>query len=163
MASFTDEAGRPATGGTSGRRDFMRKAAVVGTGAFVTPTIITVDAAEAQALTSPPPEPPGRPGSPPDDVGGAPGTVTPRATGTQPPAQAIGSRAAGRTELPRTGADLDRLIVAGLAATAGGAALVLWSADAKATSSKIADSTSETSPVTGDRPPAIPRERLNRR
>jgi hypothetical protein len=32
MASFTDEAGRPDTGGTSGRRDFMRKAAVVSTG-----------------------------------------------------------------------------------------------------------------------------------
>jgi hypothetical protein len=144
MASFTDEAGRPDTAGTSGRRDFMRKAAVVGTGAFVAPTIITVDAAGAQALTSPPPEPPGQPGSPPSDVGGAPGTVTPRATGTQPSAQATGSRATGRTELPRTGADLDRLVVAGLAATAGGAALVLWTADAKSASSKAANSTSKT-------------------
>jgi hypothetical protein len=34
-------------------------------------------------------------------------------------------------ELPRTGADIDRLVAAGLAATAGGAALVLWSADAR--------------------------------
>lgn len=72
MASFTDEAGRPATGGTSGRRDFMRKAAVVSTGAFVAPTIITVDAADAQAHTSPPPEPPGPPGSPPSEVGRSP-------------------------------------------------------------------------------------------
>jgi hypothetical protein len=37
----------------------------------------------------------------------------------------------GRTELPRTGADIDRLVAAGLAATAGGAALVLWSADVR--------------------------------
>jgi hypothetical protein len=155
MASFTDEAGRPDTGGTSGRRDFMRKAAVVSSGAFVAPTIITLDAADAQALTSPPPEPPGRPGSPPSDIGRSAGKLTPRATGTRPPAQTPGSRATGRTELPRTGTDLDRLVVAGLAATAGGAALVLWSAEAKAASSKAADSTSKSSPVTGDRPDAI--------
>jgi hypothetical protein len=140
----TDETGVPQTGGTSGRRDFIRKAVVVSTGAFVAPTIITVDVADAQALTSPPPEPPGRPGSPPGEVGSSPGRVTPRATGTQPPGQATGSRAAGRTELPRTGADLDRLVVAGLAATAGGAALVLWTADAKSASSKAANSTSKT-------------------
>jgi hypothetical protein len=155
MASFTDEAGRPDTGGTSRRRDFMRKAAVVSTGAFVAPTIITVDAADAQALTSPPPEPPGRPGSPPSDVGGSPGTLTPAATGTQPPARTTVSRATGRTELPRTGADLDRLVVAGLAATAGGAALVLWSADTKSASSKAVDSRSKASPEAGDRPSAI--------
>lgn len=41
-----------------------------------------------------------------------------------------------RTELARTGEDLDRLAVAGLAATAGGAALVLWSADAEAGGAK---------------------------
>ena len=64
MASSSDDAGREAAGAT-GRRDFMRKAAVVGTGVFVVPTIITVDPADAQALTSPPPEPPGRPESPP--------------------------------------------------------------------------------------------------
>jgi hypothetical protein len=69
MASFGDDAERPATGGTSGRRDFMRKAAVVSTGAFVAPTIITVDAADSQAHTSPTPEPPRRPGSPPGAVG----------------------------------------------------------------------------------------------
>jgi hypothetical protein len=69
MASFGDDAERPDTGGTRGRRDFMRKAAVVGTGAFVAPAIITVDAADAQAHTSPTPEPPRRPGSPPSAVG----------------------------------------------------------------------------------------------
>ena len=130
MASFTDEAGRPDMGGTSGRRDFLRKAAVVGGGAFLVPTIISVDPAEAQALTSPPPDPPGPPESPPVDLGSSPGTVSPPASG-QPGTRAPGSRVTGRTELPRTGADVDRLLVAGLAATAGGAALVLWSADAK--------------------------------
>jgi hypothetical protein len=156
MASFTDEAGRPDTGGTSGRRDFTRKAAVVSTGAFVAPTIITVDAADAQALTSPPPEPPGRPGSPPSELGSSPGTLTPRATRSQPPARATGSRATGRIELPRTGSDLDRLVVAGLAATAGGAALVLWSTEAKSASSKAADSASKTTTrVTGDGPDTI--------
>ena len=65
MARSSDDAGPPATPKAGGRRDFMRRAAVVGTGAFVVPTIITVDPADAQALTSPPPEPPGKPESPP--------------------------------------------------------------------------------------------------
>jgi hypothetical protein len=55
MSTFSDEVGD--TGGTSGRRDFLRKAAV-GSGAFLVPMIIRVDPADAQALTSPPPEPP---------------------------------------------------------------------------------------------------------
>jgi len=131
MASSTDDASPPDPGGATGRRDFMRKAAVAGTGAFVVPTIVTVDAADAQALTSPPPEPPGRPESPPVEEDGFPGTVSRRAPGTQPNL-AAGRRVTARMELPRTGANLDRLVAAGLAATAGGAALVLWSAEAKA-------------------------------
>jgi hypothetical protein len=134
MASSSDDAGPPATPGASGRRDFMRRAAVVGTGAFVVPTIITVDPADAQALTSPPPEPPGKPESPPVSQG--------RAPGAQPQARAAGRRVTTRTELPRTGANLDRLTVAGLAATAGGAALVLWSAEARAAATKSPDVTS---------------------
>jgi hypothetical protein len=131
MASSSDDASPPDWAGATGRRDFMRKAAVVGTGAFIVPTIVTVDPADAQALTSPPPEPPGRPESPPAEVDGSPGTVSRRAPGTQPNL-AAGRQATARTELPRTGANLDRLVAAGLAATAGGAALVLWSAEAKA-------------------------------
>lgn len=131
MASSTDDASPPNPGGATGRRDFMRKAAVAGTGAFVVPTIVTVDPADAQALTSPPPEPPGHPESPPVEEDGSPGTVSRRAPGTQPNL-AAGRRVTARTELPRTGANLDRLVAAGLAATAGGAALVLWSAEAKA-------------------------------
>jgi hypothetical protein len=141
MASSSDDESAPDAADTSGRRDFMRKAAVVGTGAFVVPTIITVDPADAQALTSPPPEPPGRPESPPAEVGGSPRTVA-RPAGTQPN-RAARSRTTTRTELPRTGANLDRLVAAGLAATAGGAALVLWSAEARA-GAKSAEKPSET-------------------
>ncbi|HKA85661.1 MAG TPA: hypothetical protein VKD21_17465 [Acidimicrobiales bacterium] len=121
MASSSDDAGHPAPPSAGGRREFMRRAAVVGTGAFVVPTIITVDPADAQAVTSPPPEPPGKPESPPVTQG----------QGAPPEAQPAGRRVTTRTELPRTGANLDRLAVAGLAATAGGAALVLWSAEAR--------------------------------
>ncbi|HEY6696946.1 MAG TPA: twin-arginine translocation signal domain-containing protein [Acidimicrobiales bacterium] len=149
MATFNDKVGPRDTGGTIGRRGFMRKAAVAGTGAFVVPMIVTVNPADAQALTSPPPEPPGKPQSPTVDRGSSPGTASPPATGAQPNARTAGRRVTGRTQLPRTGADLDRLVVAGLAATAGGAALVLWSADvksanAKSVGAKSADPPSET-------------------
>jgi hypothetical protein len=106
-------------GDTLGRRDFLRKATVVGTGAFAVPMIITVDPADAQALNSPPPTPPGSSGGS-ETVG----SVAPR--GTQPVGRSQGSP---HTELPRTGAGIDRLVAAGLTATASGAALVLWSAD----------------------------------
>jgi hypothetical protein len=133
MASSSDDAGPPATPDAGGRRDFVRRAAVVGTGAFVVPMIITVDPAEAQALTSPPPKPPGKPESPPVSEGAS----------AQPQAQPAGRRVTTRTELPRTGANLDRLAVAGLAATAGGAALVLWSADARKAATEPRDTTAE--------------------
>ena len=107
-----------------GRRDFLRKAAVAGTTAFAVPMIVTVDPAGAQAVTSPPPEPPGS---------SVPVTLRRGAWTSHPVASrrpAAPPHAAA--ELPRTGANLDRLVAAGLAATAGGAALVLWSADRKA-------------------------------
>jgi hypothetical protein len=130
MGTRSGEAGEGVAGKASARRDFLWKAAVAGTGAFAAPMIVTVDPADAQALTSPPPEPPGakNPASPAIDLN-RPGTDagadgSRNAGGTRRP---IG--ASGRTELPRTGADIDRMVAAGLAATAGGAALVLWSAD----------------------------------
>jgi hypothetical protein len=110
--------------GAGGRRDFLRRAAVAGTSAFAVPMIITVDPADAQALTSPPPEPPG-------SSNGSLGAETPTTTA----APRTPSRESDRTELPRTGADIDRIVAAGLTATAGGAALVLWSADMKSKSS----------------------------
>jgi hypothetical protein len=83
---------------------------------------MTVDPARAQALTSPPPEPPAS--------RSGPGTVESVAR-----TQAAGrSQASERTELPRTGADIDRMVAAGLTATAGGAALVLWTADTRSRS-----------------------------
>jgi hypothetical protein len=116
MADATDH---PKHAAEPDRRQFLRRAAVVGTGIFVVPTIITLDPASAQAITSPPPEPP----EPPTEVGGA--TLPRDAAGTQ----VAGTQVAGRTTLPRTGAELDDLVKAGLAAIAGGSALVLWSAD----------------------------------
>jgi hypothetical protein len=99
------------------RRDFLRKA-TVGTGAFAVPMILTVDPADAQAVASPPPESPQTP-----PATGVTGSIAPGPAATSRPAS-------GRSELPRTGADIDRLVAAGLAATATGAALLLWSADA---------------------------------
>jgi hypothetical protein len=122
------------------RRDVLRRAAVVGTSAFVAPAIVTVEPADAQALTSPPPEPPERP--PPPAASTGPGGPSPGAA--HPARQPV--PATDRTELPRTGADIDRLVAAGLTATAGGAALVLWSANAqsKAASPRSADPEPET-------------------
>ena len=101
------------------RRQFLRRAAVVGSAAWVVPTIVSIDVAGAQQVTSPPPTPPA-------DVGAG-------AVPTDPAVEAVGptsgAQVVGRTELPRTGAELDDLAVAGLAATAGGAALLLWSAE----------------------------------
>jgi hypothetical protein len=105
------------------RRQFLRRAAVVGAASWAVPTIVSIDVAGAQQLTSPPPQPP-----PAVDAGdiGVPSSPTPQAAAPLP-----GPQIAGRAELARTGMDLDDLAVAGLAATAGGAALLLWSADAE--------------------------------
>jgi hypothetical protein len=105
------------------RRDFLRTAAVVGTGAFAVPMIVTVDPADAKELTSQPPSPPGE-----DRVTPAAGPRRP--VRRQPTARQV----PGRSELPSTGADIDRMAAAGLAAKAGGAALVLWSAHMKSES-----------------------------
>ena len=122
--------------GATGRRDFLRKAAIAGS--FAVPMIVTVDPADAQALTSPPPEPPAssKPAKPPGSSlvtspGTAGGAARESATGNTP---LSGWSVSERSELPRTAADIDRLVAAGLAASAGGAALVLWSGHAQRTS-----------------------------
>ena len=102
------------------RREFLRKA-TIGTSAFAVPMILTVDPANAQAVASPPPESPAQTSLP---ATGVTGPTTPGRSATNRPAS-------GRSELPRTGADIDRLAAAGMAATAAGAALLLWSADAR--------------------------------
>jgi hypothetical protein len=111
------------------RRDFLRKTAIVGTGAFAAPMIITVEPADAQAITSPPPQPPGSTEPEPPAAGVAGSTP-----GTEDRHPAPRPQGSGRSELPRTGAAIDRMVATGLAATAGGAALVLWSSDMKSKS-----------------------------
>jgi len=112
------------------RRRFLRRAATVGGAVWVVPSIITVDVASANGVTSPPPKPP-------TQVKGAvvvpePSIGDPSIAANVDPATAAngdpstGASVAGRSELPRTGADLDDIAIAGLAATAGGAALRLW-------------------------------------
>ena len=131
----------------------MRKAEVAGTGALALPMIVTVDPADAQALTSPPPEPPGSsnlPELPGIDLVDSPNRGRSHdAGGGRTP-----TRVSGRTELPRTGADIDQMVAAGLAATAGGAALVLWSAHAE--SKSVAPG--PTDPNRSPRRPASPAE-----
>jgi hypothetical protein len=124
---------KPGKAAAVGRRDFLRQAAFAGSTAFMVPTIVTVDPADAQALTSQPPQPPGR--EPP------PADLT-RPVGVGRPRGAAGSTrqripVTDRTELPRTGADIDRLVAAGLAATVGGTPLVLWSAEMRSRSASL--------------------------
>ena len=105
--------------GNADRRQFLRRAALVGTTVWAVPTIVTIDVAGSQQMTSPPPTRPP-----------AVGNVTdPRLPAQQTAAQSTPTQVAGRTELPRTGIELNEVAVAGLAATVGGAALVLWSAE----------------------------------
>jgi hypothetical protein len=112
---MADDSGTDALVGLD-RRRFLRRSAIAGTAIWALPSIVSIEPASAQAITSPAPEPPI---DPPSDLGG---TDLPSATATAPPPQ-VG----GRTVLPETGAELDDLLYAGLAAIAGGAALRLWS------------------------------------
>jgi LPXTG-motif cell wall-anchored protein len=91
------------------RRAFLRRAATAGTLAWAAPTILTMNAGSAAAMTSPPP-----------------GDIASRNDATAP--RAIADQAAARAgQLPRTGADIDKLTAAGLTAAAGGGALLWWS------------------------------------
>lgn len=133
MGTERGDAGPGDALGATGRRDFLRKATMASTGAFAVPMIVTVDPADAQAPTSPHPGPPGSSNRP---QSSAVHPVNEPAAGSGPQNSTTGGSLAsrrgalGRTELPRTGADIDRMVAAGLAATTGGAALVLWSAKA---------------------------------
>ena len=101
------------SGGNVGRRRFLLRAAGAGAVALAIPTIVTVT--PAGAITSPPPQPP---------------QVEP--TGEVRPADpATGTQVAAATQgqLPFTGADVEKLVIAGGTAVVGGSALVYWSAD----------------------------------
>ena len=137
-----------------GRRKFLFRAAAAGTVAFVVPTIVTIETAGAADLTSPPPEPPDEPAvvegevvtndpGDPGDPGGTGGTGT---GGSSPQGAQVAGATTTRGELAETGVEADDLLVAGLAATAGGAALLLWSADAAGSSSAMARLVEQTAP-----------------
>jgi hypothetical protein len=115
-----------------GRRQFLLKAAVAGTVAFAVPTIVTVDPAGATGLHSPPPE-----------------EVLP--TGVTDPMVVPGGVSAGG-ELPRTGVGTEELVAAGLAATAGGAAMLFWSADGEAVPAPVVDIATGAGPDVGAAP-----------
>ena len=127
------------------RRQFLRRAAIVGTAAWSVPTIVTMQPALAASVTSPPPRPrrgsgdsaalltdearpapavggieitPATPGA----GGGATGDAATTASGASTPHATVGS-------LALTGANIDRAVITGLGAIAAGAGLVVWSAD----------------------------------
>ncbi len=108
---------RSGTGGI-GRRRFLIGAAGVSAAAWVAPAIITMDPAGAAELTSPPPKPP-------DTVSAQ--TVEVPGAQVKPDAEVSGATDDGG-RLPFTGANLEQLTIAGLAATAAGAAMHFWSA-----------------------------------
>ncbi len=111
------------------RRRFLARAAGASAAALVIPTIVTVTPAAAAGLTSPPPEPP--PEVQPTDV----------APAGQQQAQV---KAASTGQLPFTGADVEKPLLGGTAAIAGGSALVYWSTRNQAPTPV---------PVEGDAPP----------
>ena len=91
------------------RRAFLLKAATATAVVWAVPTMITVEPAAAASITSPPP--------------GHEEAAT--ITDPQVVTAEVGVSAA---QLPKTGTEPDDLLRAGLAATAGGAALHYWSA-----------------------------------
>lgn len=117
--------GRDRTVAGLDRRQLLRRTAVVGGAMWAAPALLTVSRASAAELHSAPPSG----GSGPDEVGGSvvqrpgPSSVSP-----PKPRQSRPVATQGGT-LPRTGADIDRLVGTGLAAVAGGSLLRWWTAD----------------------------------
>lgn len=137
-----------------GRRRFLKRTAAVSAVAFTAPAIMTIKPAGAAELTSPPPEPPEPPSA---SVGGK--TASRGGAANDPSGANRGAgraRVAGATaqrdELAATGIETNDLLVAGLAATAGGGALLLWSAD---TGTRTGSSAEFLQRITGTRPPPI--------
>jgi hypothetical protein len=138
------EVSRPSEGDL-GRRQFLLRAAVAGTVAAAVPTIVTMQPAGATGLTSPPPKPP---------IDIDPTSVDPPTNvGNEVVAEPPGpkTKVAGATStLPMTGADVGDMVVAGLAATAGGSALLLWNAaSGRSSASLIGPAPAHATPPTG--------------
>ena len=134
MGTHSGDAGPGDAHGATGLRDFLRRATIASSGAFAVPMIATVNTAAAPGLTRPHHEwrgssnrPQSRAVEPVNEPAIGSGAQSTRTGGSRVSRR----RVSGRTELPRTGADIDRNVTAGLATTAGGAALVLWSAKAQ--------------------------------
>lgn len=100
------------------RRRFLARAAGASAAALVIPTIVTVTPAAAAGLTSPPPQPP--PTVEPTEV---------QPSGVQQPQAQV--KAASTGQLPFTGADVEKPLLGGTAAIAGGSALIYWSTRAQ--------------------------------
>jgi len=96
-----------------GRRRFLVRTLGASSVALALPTIITVS--PAGAISSPPPKPP---------------TEVEAAAEARPAERPPQVAAASRGQLPFTGADVEKLVVAGTAAVVGGAAMIHWSAPA---------------------------------
>lgn len=140
------------------RRSFLIKAAIAGTAAIAVPTIVSVSPAGASTLVSPPPKPPTDPGEPVDPTKPEAGPpedpptevrgITEVQAQVAPSSQANASTVSG-AQLPLTGVEVKDLVAGGLAATAGGAALMLWSADR----GKVAQAAANLLGVTPPNPP----------
>ncbi|HEY3725457.1 MAG TPA: hypothetical protein VGN59_19055 [Acidimicrobiia bacterium] len=100
-----------------GRRRFLTRTLVASSAALALPTIVTVT--PAGAITSPPPQPP---------------TEVEPSSEAQPASEPAGTQvAAAKAQLPFTGADVEKLVVAGTAAIVSGAAMISWSAPKRPT------------------------------
>src|SRR4051794_10974350 len=104
---------RPLSEQEVGRRHFLVRTLGAGAIALAVPTIVTVT--PAGAITSPPPQPPTQV----EPASEARSAQTPAAAQVAP---------ANQGQLPFTGADVERLVIAGTAAVVGGAAMIHWSA-----------------------------------
>lgn len=105
-------------GEADSRRKFLRRAAVAGTGIWAAPMILSLDASSAAAMTSPPPAVVPTDLTPPNTI---------QSVQTTPPVQAAPAIQVKTQQLPRTGADIDKMTAAGLTALGGGGALLWWS------------------------------------
>ena len=131
---MNDQGGRDTPEAGVLRRRFLLRAIGAGSIALALPTIVTVTPADASQLTSPPPQPPPNPppnpplqppAQPPTEVEPA---TEPRSPSNNP-AQTAQVAGASVGRLPFTGIDVEKPVAAGLAAIAGGSAMVYWSAD----------------------------------
>lgn len=95
---------------TVARRQFLLKAAVAGTAVWAVPSIIAIHPAAAAGLNSAPPK-----------------DVNRHVDAIRKPPPPPAAAAAAAEQLPFTGDDNERLIVAGLGATAAGASLLFLS------------------------------------